>query len=175
VFGNGHPVEIEIGPERGLFLLAAAAAHPQRNYLGIERSATRSRRLEAAVAASGLTNVRALNADATCVVARLVPPASVAAYHIYFPDPWWKRRHHRRRLLTSAFAEALARTLIPGGSIFLVTDVEETFVDAVASLDAVDSLLLDETGAPGRVHTAFAAKAQRHGHAIRAVCFRKRP
>ena len=36
VFGNDHPVEIEVGCGKGLFLLTAARACPQTNFLGIE-------------------------------------------------------------------------------------------------------------------------------------------
>src|SRR5436305_8789824 len=36
VFGNGHPVELEVGSGKGLFLAGAAAANPGHNYLGIE-------------------------------------------------------------------------------------------------------------------------------------------
>ena len=36
VFGNDRPVEIEVGSGKGAFLVAAAQAHPDTNYLGIE-------------------------------------------------------------------------------------------------------------------------------------------
>ena len=51
----------------------------------------------------GLMNVRAIAADARCVLARLIPDASVAAYHLYFPDPWPKTRHRQRRLVTQMY------------------------------------------------------------------------
>ena len=143
IFGNEHPVEVEIGPERGTFLLATAANHPERNYFGIERSATRTRAFEATLARRRLPNVRVVNADATCVLRTLIGPCSVSAYHIYFPDPWWKRRHHRRRLITPEFAALLARTLARGGTIYLVTDVRETFDLAVEGLRSIPLLVQD--------------------------------
>jgi tRNA (guanine-N7-)-methyltransferase len=91
LFGRAAPVEIEIGSGDGVFLLAFAGHHPDRNFLGIERSPSKARRLEARLARSGLANLRALRADATCLLPALVPRASVAAYHVYFPDPWPKR------------------------------------------------------------------------------------
>ena len=36
VFGNEHPVEIEVGFGKGLFLLTSAQARPEVNFLGIE-------------------------------------------------------------------------------------------------------------------------------------------
>ena len=104
IFGRTGAVEIEIGPERGTFL-------------GIERSAGRVARIEAALAESPKPNVRVLCGDAACIVADCIPEASVATYHVYFPDPWWKRRHQRRRLLTPELASRLAATLQPGVSL----------------------------------------------------------
>ena len=127
VFGDDRPVEVEIGPGRGDVLLAFAARQPDRGFFGIERSTGVADAIVARAAALGLHNVRAVGGDARCIVERLVPAASVAAYHIYFPDPWWKRRHFRRRLFTPAFVAALARTLIPGGRLFTATDVDEVF------------------------------------------------
>src|SRR5437762_6338789 len=36
VFGNDHPVEIEVGFGKGLFLINAGKARPETNFLGIE-------------------------------------------------------------------------------------------------------------------------------------------
>jgi len=36
IFGNNHPVELEIGSGKGTFLLAIAQALPEHNYVGIE-------------------------------------------------------------------------------------------------------------------------------------------
>ena len=123
MFGNDHPVEIEIGPGRGDVLLALAAARPHVNFFGIEHVRGAVERLTSRIDAAGLTNARVICGDAGCVVDRLVPGASVARYHVYFPDPWPKRRHHRRRIFTPAFVAALRRTLAPGGAVHVATDL----------------------------------------------------
>ena len=56
-------------------------------------------------------------------ILRLVADASVAAYHIHFPDPWPKTRHRHRRLATPAFAGEIARTLVPGGAVHVASDL----------------------------------------------------
>ena len=37
VFGNSHPIEIEVGMGKGRFLMELALSHPDVNYIGIER------------------------------------------------------------------------------------------------------------------------------------------
>ena len=44
------------------------------------------------------------------MVRSLLAPASIDAFHVYFPDPWWKKRHHKRRLFQPELCEALAET-----------------------------------------------------------------
>jgi tRNA (guanine-N7-)-methyltransferase len=123
VFGNDAAVEIEIGCGKGTFLLEAAHRFRGRNFLGLERAPRLARHAERAATEAGLPNLRILCCDAGWVITRLLPARSVAAYHLYFPDPWWKRRHHKRRLYTVRFAAAIARTLVPGGRVSVATDV----------------------------------------------------
>ncbi len=174
VFDNSDPVEIELGPGTGTFLLAAAARAPHTNFFAIEHSRSRAAHLGAALAARGLDNARVLAADATCVVRTLLPPEAVAAYHIYFPDPWWKRRHQRRRLFTPAFAAALQQTLVPGGRIHIATDVADVMTLALATLARCPQLRRDNAMPPPRDLTAFERKGLVRGATIHEATFVKR-
>jgi tRNA (guanine-N7-)-methyltransferase len=175
VFGNDHPVEIEIGPGTGSFLLPAAQHAPEINFFGIERSRGRAARLEQSIARLALSNARIINADAACALRKLIPAESVAAYHVYFPDPWWKRRHHHRRLFTPAFAAALAHTLSPGGRIHVATDVDAVFALMLESLESAGSLLPDASSRSPRVdRTGFERKGLAQGAIIREATFAKR-
>jgi tRNA (guanine-N7-)-methyltransferase len=172
LFGNDHPVDIEIGPGTGTFLLSVAAQHPERNYFAMEHSRNRALAVEAVAAERGLRNVRVLHADASCVVSTLLPAASVAAYHIYFPDPWWKRRHHRRRLFTPAFAAALVRTLEPAGRIYVATDVDAVFARMRATLATTQALCeLADSPSPRTTMTSFERKGIARGATIHHATF----
>ncbi len=173
VFGNLHPVAIEIGPGRGEFLLAQARAHPERNLFGIERSAARASAIERRLEAARLPNARIVNGDATCIMG-LLPDACVATYYVQFPDPWWKRRHHRRRLFTAAWVATLRRTLEPGGTIELVTDVAEYFTLARGFLDRDPGFELIATGLTTDACTSFARKAVNRGAALYRSVHRRR-
>ena len=127
VFGNSRPVEIEIGFGKGGFLVQATQRFPERNFLGLETAAKMveyaARRLEK----RGIPNVRLLRADAHYFLHRFAQEASVAAFHIYFPDPWPKQRHRKRRLLTPEFLRTAGRVIMPGGQVYFATDFQDYF------------------------------------------------
>jgi tRNA (guanine-N7-)-methyltransferase len=127
VFGNEHPVEIEVGFGKGLFLLTAGQQHPDVNYFGIEIERKYQLFTANRVAKRHLDNVRLACADARQLLRDVVPAGSVRTVHVYFPDPWWKKRHHKRRLFTAEFAAACARVLAAGARLEVMTDVEEYF------------------------------------------------
>ncbi len=125
VFGRRAPVEIEIGIGKGRFLLAAAALRPEVDHLGVEWANQYLRIAEHRAERRGLENVRFVRADARELLLHAVPEASVDAYYVFYPDPWPKKRHHKRRLLCPAVADALARTLRPGGRLHVATDHDD--------------------------------------------------
>jgi tRNA (guanine-N7-)-methyltransferase len=127
VFGNDHPVEIEVGFGKGLFLITTAQALPERNFLGIEIIRKYQLLTATRLAKRGLSNVRLARADALAFFRAFVADESVAAVHVYYPDPWWKKRHHKRRLFTGEFVEQCARVLQPAGRLHVATDVEAYF------------------------------------------------
>ncbi len=126
-FGNDRPVEVEVGPGKGLFLVSAATADPLHNFLGVELSRKYARLAAERVAKRNLTNVKVVPGDARLFLARYVPPASLRAVHVYFPDPWWKKRHKKRRVFAEPLVADVERGLEPGGDLHVVTDVEEYF------------------------------------------------
>ena len=127
LFGNDRPVEVEIGSGKGLFLANAAQARPDRNFFGIENAKKYAYKAAGRVAKLALGNVRVLPGDALLFMHRYVPPASLGAVHVYFPDPWWKARHKKRRVFGEPLIVDLERTLVAGGDLHVATDVEEYF------------------------------------------------
>lgn len=171
-FGNSNPVEIDVGCHRGVFLLNAAQTTPETNFLGIEIDFTEGRRAARKLWKRQLSNARVLGGDARWVLGRLIRPASVAAVHVYFPDPWWKKKHRSRRLFNDEFVLLAARVLQAGGLLHSWTDVEDYFEVIAALMD--HSPLFEPQPPPAEhephhdldYHTGFERKKRKEGGVV---------
>lgn len=160
--------ELEIGSGKGGFLLGAARAHPERNYVGIEWANKYFRYAADRMARWGVSNVRLMRTDARHLVIRQLPPDVLAAIHIYHPDPWPKKRHHKRRLFIPAFVQAVGRVLQSGGRLFVQTDHAE-YIDLIAGLVAREptlSVLSESSEESAGPETNFEIKYRRAGRTI---------
>jgi tRNA (guanine-N7-)-methyltransferase len=172
VFANPSPVEIEVGFGKGGWLIDAAIRHPNVNFLGIE--VVRALQLYCATRAAkrNLANARVACTDARHFLAHRVAPQSVAAIHVYFPDPWWKKRHKKRRVFTPEFAEAGEKALVMGGILQIGTDVEEYFevmTEIIASRPGfreIQRLTQAGPAAPADLMTNFERKARQAGGSV---------
>jgi tRNA (guanine-N7-)-methyltransferase len=134
LFGNPRPVEVEIGFGKGLFLLNESHRRPETNFLGIEIERKYVLLTADRLARRGAANVRLACTDAHWLLRERVRAESVAAVHVYFPDPWWKKRHRKRRLFTADFGNQCARILPPAGRLYFASDVAEYFDETDAML-----------------------------------------
>ncbi len=179
LFGRQAPRSIEIGFGNGDNLAKMAAAHPERDYLGIEVHRPGIGRLLLALDEGRLTNVRLICHDAVEVLALQIPPQSLDEVIILFPDPWPKKRHHKRRLVQSAFVELVTGRLAPGGLIRMATDWQPYAEEMLATLQAnprLQNLAADGTyipRPPDRIPTRFEKRGERLGHDVWDLAFRR--
>lgn len=127
LFVTQQPLEVELGAGDGSFLVRWAEKNPAHNFLAVERLLGRLRKAERKARRMGLSNVRLLRIEAGYFLEYFLAPGSVAALHVYFPDPWPKRKHHRHRLINEQFTDVAAKVLQPGGIIYLRTDDKPYF------------------------------------------------
>ena len=127
--GASEAVEVEIGCGNGHFLVEYARTRPDHVLLGIDRKKRRCQKALSKANRRNLTNVFIIYGRAEELTARL-PPASVEAYHIYFPDPWPKSKHRRRRFFRMPQVEMLHRTLKVEGSVYFCTDFFDYYLQA---------------------------------------------
>ena len=136
LFAQPQPLEIELGSGDGSFLVAYARAHPARNFIGVERLLGRLRKVDRKGRRAGLANLRLIRLEASYLLEYLIPPGTVQALHVYFPDPWPKRRHQPNRLINARFTELAQRVLAPDGNVYLRTDDTPYFTQMTAVFQA---------------------------------------
>lgn len=124
---DGAPVELDLGCGYGRFSRAHAALHPEIRVLGIEQEEARVARTDVAARRAGLRNVSYLAGNARHALEYCVPPGSVSAAFVLFPDPWPKARHERNRLFREDFPELVLRVLARGGVLHAATDDPDYF------------------------------------------------
>jgi len=179
IFGQKAPLEVEVGSGKGLFLTQAAAARPEHNLLGVEISAKYARFCAARLVKRGLANARVVHGDAQRLLAEVLPDGSVAALHVYFPDPWWKKRHKKRRVINDGFVRHVERVLEPGGRLHFWTDVEEYFQTTLELIAAAGQLVgpleVQERVAEGDLdyRTHFERRMRLGGQAVYRAEFQK--
>ena len=175
VFGNDHPVIIEIGFGMGLATAEIAARHPDVNYIGIEVFQAGVGKLLSEIEQRSLKNIRIIEHDAIEVLKTMIPDASVAGFHIFFPDPWPKKKHHKRRLIRRPRTDLLTQKLYENGYLYMVTDWFEYAEDAYAELSATNGLRSRYEGfAPPqqwRPQTKFEQKGLNKAHRITELLF----
>ena len=179
LFGRRAPRVVEIGFGNGENLAALAAAHPERDYLGIEVHRAGVGRLMLAAESAPLTNVRIACHDAVEVLQHQLPRECLDEMLILFPDPWHKKRHHKRRLIQPPFLELAVSRLKSGGALRLATDWEPYAVQMLEVLSANPQLAnISANGGyienPGeRITTRFEKRGQRLGHGVWDLAFRR--
>lgn len=135
VFGNSHPLEIEVGMGKGRFIMEKAGCNPNINYIGIERYSS--------VLLRGLQKRSGLELDNIyfmCIDARdlagLFAPGEVNRIYLNFSDPWPKDRHARRRLTSPDFLSVYDKILAARGTVEFKTDNRSLFEYSLESIPA---------------------------------------
>ena len=177
LFGNDHPVIMEIGFGNGDATWQMAQAHPEENYLGVEVHQPGVGRLLLNMKRHGIVNIRIANDDAVEFLRERVPDESLNGVRIYFPDPWPKKRHHKRRLIQSSFIELLASRMCKGALIHLATDWEPYAQHMLAVLKSSHDF--ENVSASGyfchqpkwRPETKYEKRGEGLGHQVRDLLF----
>jgi len=177
LFGRSAPLVVEVGSGMGETTARIAAEHPDTDYVAIEVHAPGVGSLLKLAEEHGLANLRVIRHDALEVLQHMIPDASLAGLHLFFPDPWPKKRHHKRRLIQPAFVALLATRMKPGAYLHAATDWEDYAAQMLEVLRAEATLV---NTAPGfaerpatRPETKFEQRGLKLGHRVWDLVFRK--
>lgn len=177
-------VEIEIGPGKGAYLIAATEAKPDTFLLGIEAAMGYASLAATKLKDTGRENGVFLVDNGKLFLEDRVPAGALAAVHVYFPDPWPKRRHRGRRFFTEDVPATLARAIREDGYCLIATD-NAGYAGQVARVMGNTNLFeRDEAEEERRIElgpghaftpTNFERKYIEQGRVIRRYAFRRLP
>lgn len=185
IFGNDRPIHMEIGMGKGRFLMELAAAHPEYNYVGVEKySSVLLRALEKMEQREQpLPNLYFVRMDAENLT-KVFGEGEVEHIYLNFSDPWPKDRHAKRRLTSPEYLSRYDRILAEDGQVEFKTDNRALFdysVEAIRTsgwtLKALTyDLHRDEVLREGNVMTEYEEKFSSQGNPIhKLVAVRKKP
>jgi len=121
IFGNDHPIHIEIGMGKGRFLMTLAKQNPDINYVGIEKYSSVLLRGLQKMEEEPLENIRFIRMDAE-TICNVFDKEEVDRIYLNFSDPWPKDRHAKRRLTSRQFFARYDMILKKDGVVEFKTD-----------------------------------------------------
>ena len=133
IFGNDHPVHIEIGMGKGKFIHGMAGRFSEINYIGIEKYSSVLFRAVQKMEEEPLGNLKFVRMDAE-EIDQAFAEDEVDRIYLNFSDPWPKDRHAKRRLPSREFLARYARILKPDGCLEFKTDNRALFEFALEEL-----------------------------------------
>ncbi len=173
IFGNNHPIHIEIGMGKGKFIHTMAKEHPDINYVGIEKYSSVLLRAIQKMEQEELPNLKFLRMDAEDI-ATVFGPEEVDKIYLNFSDPWPKDRHAKRRLPSREFLARYDVILKKDSRLEFKTDNRALFDFAVEELEPAGwkaevityDLHKDEKLMEGNVMTEYEEKFSAMGNPI---------
>ncbi|MBO4370212.1 MAG: tRNA (guanosine(46)-N7)-methyltransferase TrmB [Paludibacteraceae bacterium] len=130
VFGNDHPIVLELGCGRGEYTVGLARHFANRNFIGVDIKGARMWAGAKQSNLEGLKNAAFLRTDIE-LIDQFFAPGEVSELWITFPDPQMKKV--RKRLTSTRFLELYRHILKDNGLIHLKTDSPflYTYTDAL--------------------------------------------
>ncbi len=137
IFGNNHPIRIEVGMGKGKFIYQLAKQTPEINFIGIEKYSSVLLRALQKMEEEPLANLLFIRMDAEDL-AEVFGPGEVDRIYLNFSDPWPKDRHAKRRLPSKAFLDRYSSFLKEEGLLEFKTDNAALFRFGLAEAELAD-------------------------------------
>ena len=132
IFGNDHPIHVEVGSGKGAFVSGMAKANPEINYIGIDiQKSVLSYALDK-VLATDVPNIKLLWVDGSDLT-DYFEEGEIDRLYLNFSDPWPKKRHEKRRLTYQSFLATYQQILPENGEIHFKTDNRGLFEYSLVS------------------------------------------
>lgn len=180
VFGNDHPIHIEIGMGKGQFLMQLATNNPDINYIGIEKYSSVLVRAVQKRQEMDLKNLYLIRFDAD-FINDIFDKDEVERIYLNFSDPWPKDRHAKRRLTSTQFLNRYDQFLTPDGEVIFKTDNLELFEFSLEQVKEAGWILENHTFdlhnseyVEGNIMTEYEEKFVSLGNKINRMVIRRK-
>lgn len=144
VFGNDHPLHLEIGTGKGQFISQMARKNPEINFIGIEQQESVIVTAIDKAKEAQVNNLRLININAEQLL-NIFSEKEIDTIYLNFSDPWPKKRHEKRRLTHHDFLELYKQIITYDGKLILKTDNQGLFEYSLVSFSKFNMKLLDVT------------------------------
>lgn len=150
VFGNDHPIIVELGCGRGEYTVELGRRHPENNYIGIDIKGNRMWSGATEAHSEGLSNVRFLRTEIE-LLSHFFAEGELSELWITFADPQMKKR--RKRLTATNFLTMYKEVLKTPMILNLKTDSTflYTYTKLVAEVNGL-SILEEYTNLHNEAH-----------------------
>ena len=128
LFGNSHPMELEVGCGTAEFLCALARRDPGTNFVGVDVHKKSLQNAAALASSFALDNVVFVSADFKLLYP-LLARESLRRVYLHFPDPNVRRKFRSRRIFSERFVDAIHHALVPHGTLSVMTDHRDYFFE----------------------------------------------
>lgn len=119
VFGNDHPIVLEVGCGKGEYSVGLGELYPEKNFIGLDIKGARMWTGAKAAEEKGMKNVVFLRTHAE-ELESIFAPGEISEIWITFPDPQMAKA--RKRLTGTRFLSLYRKFLKENGLIHLKTD-----------------------------------------------------
>jgi tRNA (guanine-N7-)-methyltransferase len=126
VFGNNHPIVLELGCGKGEYTVELARKFPEKNFIGIDLKSNRMWKGAGIAHSENLKNAAFLRLVMEKIT-EVFEPGEVSEIWITFPDPFPKARHAKHRLTFPTYLLKYQNILVTGGTIHFKTDDPDLF------------------------------------------------
>ena len=126
IFGNGHPLVLELGCGKGEYTVALARKYPEKNHIGVDIKGSRMWVGATDALQNHLTNVVFLRTRIEFITSCFAH-GEISEIWITFPDPQPQESRINKRLTSARFLQSYREILQTEGVIHLKTDSQSLF------------------------------------------------
>lgn len=179
IFGNRHPIVLELACGKGHYTLELARRHPDKNFIGVDIKGSRLYVGAKKALAENLSNVRFLRVQIEHLQAYF-STGEIDEIWITFPDPFPKHARRKRRLTSPRFLDIYRDIGRKGCTVHLKTDAALLFQYTLDTLQEqnipADRIIHDVYATHANdpllsIQTDFERRHLKEGRTIQYICF----